>query len=104
MGARTPADPQTSTFAGQKRSGVVVKCSKGPFLPNRRIESPAERAAIDSPSLSLGGRRVPNVDSIVPPGPDELQFVQLLLRFGRAVEALIWGPATILQLFCGGSS
>lgn len=88
MGARTPADPQTSTVAGQTCSGVVVKCLKGPFLLNHHIESPAEREAIDSPSLSLGGRRVPNVDSTVPPGPDELQpgreklqFEQLLLRF-----------------------
>lgn len=63
MGARTPADPQTSTFASQKCSGVVVKCSKRPVSPNRHIESPAGREPIDSPSLSLGGRRVPNVDS-----------------------------------------
>lgn len=75
----------------------MVKCSKRPFLPNRHIESPAERETIDCPSVPLGGRRVPNVDSIAPPGPDEL------LPAGSG-KAAICAASASLRSRCGSNN
>lgn len=90
MGAHAPADPQTSTFACQK-------CSKRPFLRNRHIESPAEGVTMDSPSLSLGGQSVPNLDTNVPPGRDELQPA-------GSGKAAICRAAALLRSRCGSNN
>lgn len=104
MGARTPADPQTSTFARKKCSGLVVKSSKRPFFfyKTARSNHQLREKPLILPvchwedSVSQMWTQTCRLDqtSCSRPLREKLQFVQLLLCFGRAVEAIIWGPAT----------